>query len=55
MLPASGFVDRQSAPHAGGAIEVEEQSGARAAGVLEYKVSIQQNGLYFGQEGIMAV
>src|SRR5208337_3688071 len=43
VLPASGFVDGGSAPHAGGAVKVEEQSGAGAAGMLEHEVTVEQD------------
>ena len=55
VLPAAGFVDGGAPPHAGGAVEVEEQPGACAAGVLEHEVAIEQNGFDFGQKGIVAV
>ena len=55
VLPASGLVDGGATPHAGRAIEVEEQSSARAAGVFEHEVTIEQDRLDLGQEGIMAV
>src|SRR5271157_4274581 len=55
VLPSAGVVDRLAPPHPGGAVEVEEHSGARSTAVLQHEVSVEQNGLDLGQEGVIAV
>ena len=55
VLPAAGLFDGADAPHAGGAVEIEEDAGAGAAAVLQHEVAVQQNGLHLGQERVIAV
>ena len=55
VLPAARFVDGGAPPHSGRAVEIEEEPGARAAGVLENEVSVEQDGFDFGQKRIMPV
>ena len=55
VLPAAGFVDRAAAPHAGGAVEIEEAAAARARAVLHDEVAVEQDRFDFGQRGVMAV
>ena len=55
VLPAAGLADDAGAPHAGGAVEVEEDAGAAAASVLEDKVAVEQDGLDLGEEAVVAV
>ena len=55
MLPAAGFVDGLAAPHAGGAVEVEEDAGAGAAAVLEDEVAVEEDGFDLGEEAVVAI
>ena len=55
VLPAAGIFNRLPTPHAGGAIEVEEDALARTAAVLEHEVSIQQDGFDFGKKRVIAI
>ncbi len=50
VLPAAGFVDGLATPHAGGAVEVEEDACAGAAAVLEDKVAVEEDGFDLGEE-----
>ncbi len=55
MLPAAGVFDGFFAPDAGGAVEVDEASGAVAGGVFDHEVAIEEDGLAAGEEGLLAV
>src|SRR5213594_179529 len=55
MLPAASIVNGFAAPHAGGAIEVEERAAAGARAVLDDEVSVEKNRFHVGQQGIIAV
>ena len=55
VLPAAGFLDGSAPPDARGAIEVEEEPGARATGMLQHKVAVQQNSFDLSQKRVMAV
>ena len=55
VLPAAGLVDGLTAPHSGGAVEVEEDVAARASRVLENEVAVEQDGFNFGEERVVAV
>src|SRR4051812_49673910 len=55
MLPASSFGDGGPPPDPGGTVEVEEQTRARAARVLQHEVAVEQDGFHFRQERIVAV
>ena len=55
MLPSASLLNGFDAPHAGRAVEVEEDAGARAAAVLQHEVAVQQDGLDLGEERVMAV
>ena len=55
VLPAAGFFDGRAAPHAGGAVEVEEDSGAGAATVFEDEMSVKQDGFDLCEEAVVAV
>ena len=55
MLPAAAVGDGLAAPHAGGAVEVEELAGADARAVLEDEVAVEQDGLDLGQHAVVAV
>ncbi len=55
VLPAAAVGDGLDAPHAGGAVEVEEVAGAGACAVLEYKVAVEQDGLNLGQHAVVAI
>ena len=55
VLPAAGFVDGVAAPHAGGAVEIEEDAGAGAAAVFEDEVAVEQDGFDLGEEAVVAV
>ena len=51
--PASSIAARRHT--AGGAVEVEENSGARAPGVLQHKVAVEQDRLHLGEKRVVAV
>ena len=55
VLPAAGFVDGLATPHAGGAVEVEEDAGAGAATVLEDEVAVEEDGFDLRQEAVVAI
>ena len=55
MLPAAGVTDHGDAQNAGGAIEVEEISGAGARAVLEDEVAIEQHAFDFGEKVVIPV
>ena len=55
VLPAAGVLDRGSAPHAGGAVEVEEAPGKVSGAVLDHEMAVEQNGLDFRQVRVMAI
>ncbi len=55
VLPAAGFVDGLATPHAGGAVEVEEDAGAGAAAVLEDEVAVEEDGFDLGEEAVVAI
>ncbi len=55
MLPAPGFIDSATPPHAGGAVEVEEDAGAGAGSMLEDEVAIEEDGFDLGEEAVVAV
>ena len=51
--PASSII--VAAQNARGAVEIEEQAGARARAVLENEVAVEQHGFDFRQEVVIAV
>jgi len=55
VLPAAGLIDRHATPDAGRPVEVEEPPAAIAAAVLEHEVSVEENRLNLGQQGIVLV
>ncbi len=55
MLPAARIVNSAAPPYAGRPIEIEEDSAARAAGMLEDKMTIQQNRFHLGQKRVVAI
>ena len=55
MLPAAGFVDGAAPPHAGGAVEVEENAAARPTRVFQHEMAVEQNGFDLGQQRVVAV
>src|SRR5207245_8114329 len=55
VLPAAGSVDGRPAPHAGGAVEVEEAAAAVSAAVLEDEVPVQQNRLDLRQQRVVLI
>ena len=55
MLPAARFFNRAAPPHSRRAVEIEEDIAAGASGVFQHEMSVQQDGLNFGQKGIVAV
>ena len=55
MLPATGFVDGATAPHARRAVEIEVEAAARPPGVFQYEVPIEQDCFHFREERIVAV
>ena len=42
-------------PHAGGAVEVEEDAGAGAAAVFEDEVAVEEDGFDLGEEAVVAI
>ena len=42
-------------PHAGGSVEVEEDSGAGTSSVLEDEVAVEEDGFDLGEEAVVAV
>ncbi len=55
VLPATGGGDGLAAPHASGAVEVEEDACAAAATVLEDEVAVEEDGFDLGKEAVVAV
>ena len=55
VLPAAGFLDALVAPHAGGAVEVDEVSALVAAALLHGKVRVQAKGLQTGEHAVVFV
>ncbi len=55
MLPAARFLDGRAPPDSRRAVEVEEDSAARASRVLEHEMAIQQNGFHLREEGVVAI
>src|SRR5581483_1013226 len=55
MLPAPRIRDCLPTPYARRAIEIEEHTAARASGMLQHKMAIQQDGFHFCEEGIIPV
>ena len=55
VLPAARIVDRDAAPDAGGAVEVEEAAAAVAAAVFEDEVTVEQNRLDLRQQRVVLV
>ena len=55
VLPAAGLLDGAAAPHAGGAVEVEEDAGARAAAVLQHEMAIEQDGFDLSEKAVVAI
>ena len=51
--PASSMA--RAPPHAGGAVEIEEDAAARAARVFEHEMAVEQNGFDLGQQRVVAV
>ena len=55
VLPAAGIVDGFAAPHAGGAIEIEESAAAGTRAMLDDEMAIEKDGLHVGQQRVVAV
>ena len=55
MLPAAGVGDGRAAPDSGRAVEVEEESGAVAAAVLEHEVAVEQDRLNLRQQRVVLI
>ena len=55
VLPAAGFVNGASPPHAGGAVEVKENAAARPSRVFQHEMAVEQNGFDLGQQRVVAV
>ena len=55
MLPATAVFNGLAPPHARRAVEVEKDVAARAASMLQDEMPVQQNGLYFREERVVAV
>src|SRR5436309_16028572 len=43
VLPAAGVLDRGAAPHAGGAVEVDEAPGKVSRAVHDHEVAVKKN------------
>src|SRR5437762_5008399 len=55
VLPAAAQLDRFAAPDPGGAVKVEEVSGAITRRLLNYKVAVEHDGLQTSQEVVRPV
>ena len=55
VLPAACGIDGLFSPEAGGAVEVDPTGGAVSRGVFDDEVSVEEDGLAAGEEGIAAV
>ncbi len=55
VLPASRRLDGGAAPHARGAVEIEEPAGPAAAAVLEDEVGVELNSLDLGEQRLCLV
>jgi hypothetical protein len=55
VLPTAGVVDHRFAQNAGRPVEVEEVAGARTSPVLQNEVAVEQHGLHFSVEAVIAV
>ena len=48
-------VDGGAAPHAGGAVEIEESAAAGATAVFDDKMAIEQNRFHSSEQGIIGI
>src|SRR5262245_18938923 len=55
ILPSAGLVDATSPPNSGGSIEIEPAAGAAANGLLDDKVSVEENSLSLREQRLPAV
>ena len=55
VLPSAGFVNGATPPHAGRAVEVEENAAARPSRVFQHEMPVEQNGFDLGQQRVVAV
>src|ERR1700722_13868068 len=55
MLPAAGIVDGAAAPHTCSSVEVEKDTAASPAGMLEHEMPIQQDGFNLSEKRVVAV
>jgi len=55
VLPAAGVGDCLPAPHAGGAVEVEEVAGTGACAVLQDEVAVEEDRFDLGEQAVVAV
>src|SRR5256885_2723221 len=49
-LPAAGIVDGFAAPHAGGAVEIEESAAAGTRAMLDDEKAVEKDRLHGGQQ-----
>src|SRR6266850_747302 len=50
MFPATGFVDRFAAPHAGRPVEIEKSAAARTRAMLNDEVAVEQDRLHIREQ-----
>ena len=50
VLPSASLFDCFASPHARSSIEIEEHVAARAPGMFQNEVAVEQDGLNFGEE-----
>src|SRR4029453_17228558 len=55
VLPTARFLDRRPPPRAGRAVEIEESAAAIATAMFEHEMTVEQDGLDLGQEGVIPV
>src|SRR5271156_4125461 len=55
MLPAASFVDCRTPPDSGSSIEIKKNPAARASGMLQHEVAVQQNGFHLREKRIVAI
>ena len=55
MLPATGIEDTGLSPDAGGPIKIKKPTGAIPGGMLDHKMTIEQDRLQLRKQRVLAV
>src|SRR5215472_9967907 len=55
VLPAARVFDRGAAPDAGSSVEIKKDAAAKARGVLDGEVAVEQDCFDFSELGVVAV